>query len=48
MQYIETNYIQTATIHAKSTRRQADTDKFNWAYDYIHYIAEDNDDRNLN
>ena len=44
MQYIETNYIQTMTSTriVKLPRRQADTDKFNLAYDYNHYIAEDN------
>jgi hypothetical protein len=54
MQYIEeTIYIQTTTNRCivKLPHRKADTDKFNWAYDYNHYIAKDNnyyDDRNLN
>ena len=46
MQYIETNYIQTMTNTriVKLPRRQADTDKFDWAYDYNQIY----DDRNLN
>jgi hypothetical protein len=50
---IETNYIQTTTNRriVKLPRRQADTDIFDWAYNYNYYVAEDNnyyDDRNLN
>jgi hypothetical protein len=53
MQYIETNHIQITTNKriVKLPRRQADTDIFDWAYNYNHYIAEDinyYDDRNLN